>query len=94
MLTAVEGNTSRRTFLGLAAAGAAGAVSACSNGLRSVAGGPRASQAPQAPQAPAPAPASGSAALIFSSRAVPSVPASRKTSSCSAASRSAAASTP
>jgi hypothetical protein len=31
MLTGVDGNTSRRTFLGLAAASAAGAVSACTN---------------------------------------------------------------
>jgi hypothetical protein len=35
MLTRVDGQTSRRTFLGLAAAGAAGAVSACSSVVRS-----------------------------------------------------------
>jgi hypothetical protein len=37
MLTRVDGQTSRRAFLGLAAAGVAGAVSACSAAVRSVA---------------------------------------------------------
>lgn len=37
MLTRVEGQTSRRAFLGLAAAGVAGAVSACSNVVRAAA---------------------------------------------------------
>jgi hypothetical protein len=36
ILTRVNGQTSRRAFLGLAAAGVAGAVSACSNAVRSV----------------------------------------------------------
>jgi len=39
MLTPVDGKTTRRAFLGLAAAGAAGAVSACTNLARSVTGG-------------------------------------------------------
>jgi hypothetical protein len=38
MLTRVDGQTSRRAFLGLAAAGVAGTVSACSNVVRSVSG--------------------------------------------------------
>ena len=37
MLTRVDGQTSRRAFLGLAAAGVAGAVSACSAAVRSMA---------------------------------------------------------
>ena len=45
MLTRVDAPTSRRAFLGLAAAGVAGAVSACSNIARSAAGRPAAATA-------------------------------------------------
>jgi hypothetical protein len=45
MLTRVDGPTSRRTFLGLAAAGVAGAVSACSNIAGSAAARPSAATA-------------------------------------------------
>jgi N,N-dimethylformamidase beta subunit-like, C-terminal len=45
MLTRVDGQTSRRAFLGLAAAGVAGTVSACSNVTRSAAGRPAAATA-------------------------------------------------
>src|SRR5258707_1187349 len=38
-MTRVDGTTSRRAFLGMAAAGVAGAVSACSGVARSIAGG-------------------------------------------------------
>ena len=45
MLTRVDGQTSRRAFLGLAAAGVAGTVSACSNVVRSAAPRPAAATA-------------------------------------------------
>jgi hypothetical protein len=45
MLTRVDGQTSRRAFLGLAAAGVAGAVSACSGVVRSVTARPAAQAA-------------------------------------------------
>ena len=45
MLTRVDGETSRRAFLGLAAAGVAGAVSACSSAVRAAASRPAAATA-------------------------------------------------
>jgi N,N-dimethylformamidase beta subunit-like, C-terminal len=55
MLTRVEGNTSRRAFLGLAAAGAVGAVSGCTSLGRSASGGAKQVAAKASPwKAPTP----------------------------------------